>query len=300
MNNQTDLKFVKPPFFIAAFFCGAALFGFAYVYLRHAHAPLGVFEALAFLFCGELGAAALILPFWLDYRAAVRMVETGAAVSTISQLQNIEELAKHINTATSQWHGVQEHSAKTAMTAKEIADRMAGEMSAFSEFLKKANDSERATLRMEIEKLRRAEGDWLQIIVRMLDHTFALYQAAARSGQSGLIEQLGHFQNACREVARRVGLVPFVPTPGENLDPQIHQLHDPNAKPEPGAKVGDVIATGYTYQGQLLRPALVSLQVPQPVAAATIVETSAPAPAIAEVTESSPQKEPVMQEQTLL
>ena len=160
---------------------------------------MGVPEASCFVLCGAIGAAVSILPFLLEYRAAVRMVETGAMVATISQIQNLEEVARQISGATAQWHGVQEHSAKTAVTAKEMVERMTAEATAFTDFLKKANDSERAKLRVEVEKLRRAEGEWLQIIVRMLDHTFALNQAAVRSGQAGLIEQLGHFQNACRD-----------------------------------------------------------------------------------------------------
>jgi len=233
MSNQTDLKFVKLPFYLGAFFCDAVLIGFAYVYARHAHSPMGVFEALLFLLCGAIGAGVFILPFWLEYRAAVRMVETGAVVSTMSQLQNIEEIARQIGGATAQWQGVQEHCVKTTTTAKEIADRMTAEANAFTDFLKKANDNERTNLRMEIEKLRRAEGDWLQIIVRMLDHTYALNQAAARSGQPGLIEQLGHFQNACRDVVRRIGLVPFVAGPNERFDAKIHECHDAQAKSSP-------------------------------------------------------------------
>jgi len=62
-------------------------------------------------------------------------------------------------------------------------------------------------LELETAKLRRAEGDWLQVTVRILDHVFALYVAAARSGQPRLAEQIAAFQNACRDAARRVGLV---------------------------------------------------------------------------------------------
>ncbi|HWF18530.1 MAG TPA: nucleotide exchange factor GrpE [Verrucomicrobiae bacterium] len=275
MSNQTDPKFVKLPFFVCAFFCDAVLIGFAYVYSHHAHSPMGIFEALLFLLCGAIGAGVFILPFWLEYRAAVRMVETGAVVSTISQIQNIEELAKHIGGATSQWQGVHEHSVKTVTTAKEIADRITAEAAAFKDFLKKANDAERANLRIEIEKLRRAEGDWLQIIVRMLDHTYALNQAAARSGQPGLIEQLARFQDACRDVVRRVGLVPFVAAANERFDPKVHESHESQALSVPDAKVRETIATGYTYQGQLLRPALVSLENPAPVSA--VVKTTEPA-----------------------
>jgi hypothetical protein len=54
-------------------------------------------------------------------------------------------------------------------------------------------------LRLEIEKLRRGEGEWLQVMVRVLDHVQALHLAGQRSGQRNLIEQLTHFQNSCRD-----------------------------------------------------------------------------------------------------
>ncbi len=141
---------------------------------------------------------------------------------------------------------------------------MTAETAAFTDFLKKANDSERATLRLEVEKLRRAEGEWLQVVVRLLDHTYALHQAAVRSGQPALIEQLGQFQNSCRDVARRMGLVPFIPVVNTPFDPKCHESPDSQAISVANPRVRDTIATGYTYQGQLIRPALVALQNPAP------------------------------------
>jgi molecular chaperone GrpE (heat shock protein) len=155
---------------------------------------------------------------------------------------------------------VQESAAKTAATAKEVADRMAAEVKDFNEFLKHANEGEKSTLRLEIGKLRRAESDWLQVLVRLLDHVYALHQAALRSRQPSLIDQLGQFQNVCRDTARRVGLNAFAAAPAEPFDGQRHQLLDADAKPEPGATVEETLATGYTFQGKLLRPAVVRLR----------------------------------------
>jgi hypothetical protein len=125
--------------------------------------------------------------------------------------------------------------------------------------LQKSNDGEKATLKLEVEKLRRAEAEWVQIVVRMLDHVFALHQGALRSGQPNLIGQLGNFQNACRDAARRVGLAPFTAEPGEAFDAQRHQLIDGDPQRAAGAKVEETVATGYTFQGKILRPALVRL-----------------------------------------
>src|SRR5260221_405827 len=127
----------------------------------------------------------------------------------------------------------------------------------FAEFLRKANDSEKANLRLEVEKLRRTEGEWLQVVVRMMDHVYALYSAGAKSGQVELVQQLANFQNACRDVARRPGLLAFVATPGETYNPQVHLNAVEGVEPPPEARVTDTVATGYTYQGQLLRKALV-------------------------------------------
>ena len=115
-------------------------------------------------------------------------------------------------------------------------------------------------MRLDVEKLRRAENEWLQILVRILDHVFALYQAALRSGQGNLTEQIGQFQNTCRDIARRVGLVPFVAIPGELYDSKVHQLADASLVAGVEARVAETLATGYSFQGQLVRPVLVALQ----------------------------------------
>ncbi|EEF61598.1 nucleotide exchange factor GrpE [Pedosphaera parvula] len=254
--NQTEPKLSKIPFIIG----DAILVGLAYIIYHQSTRPMTGWQMLFFVLCGALGAWIAVLPFLLEYRAALKLSETNTLTSAVSQIQNVEQLAAQIGAATAQWQNVQEHSAKTVSTADEVAQRIAAEAQGFTEFLQKANDGEKAHLRLEVEKLKRAESEWLQIIIRMLDHTYALHQAAIRSAQSGLIEQLGNFQNACRDVARRTGLAPFIPNAGDPFDPQFHQLADTNAQPQPDAKVGEVVATGYSFQGQLLRAALVTLQ----------------------------------------
>ena len=64
---------------------------------------------------------------------------------------------------------------------------------------------EKAHLRLEVEKLRRGETERLQIIIHVLDHVFALFQAAEHSGHPDLIDQLGHFQKACRKPCAALG-----------------------------------------------------------------------------------------------
>ena len=175
-------------------------------------------------------------------------------------MKNLEGIAGQISGATGKWQDAQEQADKTARAAREIAERMTGEVQAFTEFMQRANDSERANLRLEVEKLRRGEGEWLQVLVRMLDHVYALHQGAFRSGQPKLVEQVGSFQSACRDAARRVGLTPFTANEAEPFDAQRHQLVEAGAKPPPDAVVAETIAAGYTFQGRSVRPALVRLR----------------------------------------
>jgi molecular chaperone GrpE (heat shock protein) len=73
-------------------------------------------------------------------------------------------------------------------------------------------------------------------------------------------EQLSSFQNACREIVRRVGLVPYEAKVHDPFDEKTHQLLDAHAQPPSGARIAETIATGYTFQGQFLRPAIVKLE----------------------------------------
>jgi molecular chaperone GrpE (heat shock protein) len=114
-------------------------------------------------------------------------------------------------------------------------------------------------LRVEVEKLRRGEGERLQILIHVLDHVHALYQAARHSGQPELIEQIGQFQNACRDAVRKIGLVQTAGLEGAVYDPQLHQVPENTAVGE-NAVVADTLAAGYTYQGQLLRRPVVALK----------------------------------------
>jgi molecular chaperone GrpE (heat shock protein) len=103
----------------------------------------------------------------------------------------------------------------------------------------------------------------------MLDHVYALRQGAVLSGKPALIEQITHFQNACRDAARRIGLVPFVAGPEEVFDERRHCVADSKTA-APGAHISETVATGYTFQGQLLRPALVRLSETEPSSAGTL------------------------------
>jgi molecular chaperone GrpE (heat shock protein) len=279
MNEAPEWKIPKWPFLLA----NAVLIIAAAALIYQAAHPISQTEIFISIGCVALGALLGCLPFILDYRATGKLIEVSAVGTVAGQLQDLKAYAEQISAATGQWALVQEatkgNTEKTVAAAAEIAGRMTEEIRDFNEFQIKLNDTEKGALRLEVEKLRRAEGEWLQVVARILDHIFALHNAAARSGQPELAEQIGQFQNACRDAARRVGLTPFQAVPEEKFDTQKHRAHGVE-NPPTEAVVAETLAPGLTFQGRLIRPALVRLH-----------EASAPAAEPAkEVQESAPEK----------
>jgi len=253
MTDTTNWKIAKWPFLLG----DALLLAAAYYFILHAPKPSAQWEIPAA--CVALGAILGCLPFILDYRAIVKSIEASALGNIAEKIQNLEKLAAQISAATNEWANAQLQAEKTSAGAKEISDKMAVEVREFTEFMKKMNDSEKSALRLEVEKSRRGEAEWLQVLVRILDHVFLLHAAAARSGQPKVADQIANFQNACRDAARRIGLTPFAPAPGEKFNAERHQLLDGEPKPDDDALIAETIGAGYTFQGKLLRPALVKL-----------------------------------------
>jgi molecular chaperone GrpE (heat shock protein) len=256
MQESSAPRVARIPFF----FGYAVLLGLAVFIFLEGKRPLTAAEVLACVICAGVGAVLGIWPYVLEYRSAEKLLQTAALTSVVSEIQNLEQVAGQIGGATAQWQTVQEAADKTARQAKEIAQKMADEAKAFGEFMQRTNDTEKSALRLEVDKLRRTEADWLQVLVRILDHVHALNRAAAQSRQPTVIEQLGRFQNACHDAARRVGLTPFVAASSDKFDEQRHQCVDAQNKPADGAVVEETVANGYTFQGALVRPALVRLR----------------------------------------
>lgn len=285
MSEVSAPKVAKWPFLLA----DLILLGVAGVIIQRGHYPLDNYELAAVVACTALGAWCFITPFLKEYEAVVKFAESASLSTVVGQIQNVENVAQEITSAQNFLQTIQHDNEKTVAAAKEIGDRMAAEAKSFAEFMQKANDSEKGHLRLEVDKLRRAEGDWIQVVTRMLDHTFALQHAAMRSGQRNLIDQLTQFQFALRDAARRVGLNVFGAEPGEAFDAQKHHPADGKA-PEGEATVAETTAPGYTYQGRVVRPAMVTLQTAE---SAEPAVTETPAEAIEEpATEAAPEKAP--------
>lgn len=215
-----------------------------------------VFAVLASLACG---AVCGILPFMRQYQAQLEMNETDKLASTVAQIRELAKIGRVVREAADQWHHAQEASSETVKAARGVFDKMAEETRSFHEFLENAHKTEINNLRLQVEKLRKTDQEWMQITVNILDHVFALYDAGQKSEHAGVARQLAQFRAACYDIVRRNGLIPFEAEPGEPYDSRKCQLKDTNFQPQPHATVDRTLATGYTFQGQLLRKALVEI-----------------------------------------
>jgi len=269
MNDVTKWKVPKWPFLLG----NLLLLGFAYFIVWKSPHPIAKWEIIACFASAATGAIVSIIPFILDYRAMGKAIEVNALGSVAEKIQDLEKLAAQISSATNEWMNAQSLAEKTSAGAKQITDKMAVEVREFSEFMKKMNDSEKATLRLEVEKLRRGEAEWLQVLVRLMDHVFALHAAAVRTGDPKFSEPITSFQNACRGTSRRIGLTPFAAELNEPFNPERHQVAGTKDKPPEGAVIAETVGAGYTFQGKLLRPALVKLRGGIPPAAKSVEKT---------------------------
>jgi molecular chaperone GrpE (heat shock protein) len=230
--------------------------GLAYFIFTYAHRPLTAAEAAALIVCAAIGAWSFLTPFLRRNEAELKFAQSDRLADTVAQIKNLEAIAAQISGSSTFIKTALDESAQTVTKSQQIGEKMAAEGRAFAEFIQKANDTEKAYLRLEVEKLRRAEADWVQVLVHTLDQVFALHQAALRSSKPGVAEQIGTFQLVCRDIARRVGLSAVGLDGDGKFDEKLHQLAEGEPAPEPGAPI-ELLAPGYTYQGRMIRRALV-------------------------------------------
>ncbi|MBI1840396.1 MAG: hypothetical protein HYR88_06030 [Verrucomicrobia bacterium] len=245
-----------------AFFLGdALLLGVALVITLEAPHPLPLNHALLLTAAVANGAILFVIPFVLEYKATVRLYEAAELRTAAEQFDELAETQRLIHQASGQWQTVQEHCNKAVAAANEIVGRMSIERKEFETFSQQASDSERAHLRLELEKHRRMDAEWLEVLVFICDNVYAIHQAGLRSGQPGYAEQLGKFQHIVRDAVRRVGLTPHEAGPGELFDDQKHQAADPAEAIAAGTPIAETVATGFTFQGQLIRRIIVAPEV---------------------------------------
>lgn len=209
--------------------------------------------------CLVVGMFFSTLPFLLDYRAELKRGEINEFQNLAKQLQALTQLEEHIRHATGQWQSIQDHCVSAVQNADKIAESMAQESTRFVEVMQSMDVSEKEHLRVEAEKLRRSEREWLQAAVRVLDHVFALHKAAVQSGQPKLISQISNFQHAVVDVLRRMGLMPHEAELGASYSKELHQVMGEDHKKLTQPAVAETLAPGFTFQGRLVRPPLVRL-----------------------------------------
>jgi molecular chaperone GrpE (heat shock protein) len=247
-------RIAKLPFII-----GDLLLLAAAAYIALYGASLGKWQYAAMVGAVAFGAWLAVWPFVLEFRALTKLLESSALTSATEKIKDLDKVAGSISSAVTEWQHLQQSATQTVTAAEHIAERMTTEARNFGEILGRMNEAEKSHLRLEVEKLRRAEGDWLGITVRILDHVHALHQAGVRSGQRNIVDQLSNFQQACRETARRMGIVPVMPETEVPFDPRAHRLLD-DSTPDEGAIITDIIAPGYTFQGQMIRLPVVAVK----------------------------------------
>lgn len=209
--------------------------------------------------CLVVGMFFSTLPFLLDYRAELKRNEINEFQNIAEQLKALTQLEEHIRHATGQWHSIQDHCVSAVQNADKIAESMAQESTRFVEVMQSMDVSEKEHLRVEAEKLRRSEREWLQAAVRVMDHVFALHKAALQSGQPKLISQISNFQHAVVDVMRRMGLTPHEAELGTSYNKELHQVMGEDHKELTQPSVAETLAPGFTFQGRLVRPPLVRL-----------------------------------------
>jgi molecular chaperone GrpE (heat shock protein) len=209
--------------------------------------------------CLVVGMFFSTLPFLLDYRAELKRNEINEFQNIAEQLKALTQLEEHIRHATGQWQSIQDHCVSAVQNADKIAESMAQESTRFVEVMQSMDVSEKEHLRVEAEKLRRSEREWLQAAVRVMDHVFALHKAALQSGQPKLISQISNFQHAVVDVMRRMGLTPHEAELGTSYNKELHQVMGEDHKELTQPSVAETLAPGFTFQGRLVRPPLVRL-----------------------------------------
>ena len=258
MSESSAPKIEKWPFIVG----DVALLLMAWLVYYHSdsEASFDGLEAFWCFACVAAGAWIMVLPFLREFQAEADLTEAKELAASVEKISSVDTVAKQIESATEQWLHVEDRANEINAASKEIAGKINAEAREFTEFLQKANDTEKNHLRLEVDKLSRAQGEWVTVVIGMLDHVFALNQAARQSGKEPLIKQLNNFQAACRDVARRVGVITHEPKPEEGFDAEKHQLRDPEAESESGAKIIGLAAQGVSHQGKLLRKAVVVIE----------------------------------------
>ena len=216
-------------------------------------------QVISILVCALFGAGFAIAPFYFEYKIEAKAIEIAQLTTVAKEVGKMKAVAKQISEATENWGSVQEISAQTAKLAEEIAEGIQASVKEHDAYMAKASTDELNTLQLEVEKFRRMESDWAKTLVSILDLVYRLERSAAASGKEQFIKTTGVFQNQCRDVARRVGLVAFEAEQESGFDPELHAVPDGEKAPKDDAMIAETRLPGFRLQGQIIRKPLVAV-----------------------------------------
>jgi len=103
-------KLPKWPFFLG----DILLVTLAYLILGTAYAhgkwPMNTWQNLWCVLSLSLGCVLGVLPFLLEYRAAMKLTEADRLTNAVLQIENLEIIGRQITNATANWQTAHEHS----------------------------------------------------------------------------------------------------------------------------------------------------------------------------------------------
>ena len=115
MNHERRVLVVtKWPFYIA----DLVLIGLAVWIVKDYPHPLPLWPVTLVVGCVASAAALCVWPYRAEYQTAVQSAESAGLTDTVKEIRNLQVIAEQIRLATSQWQGVQEHSAQTLALSK--------------------------------------------------------------------------------------------------------------------------------------------------------------------------------------
>src|ERR1700722_10060492 len=117
--------------------------GMGALLLKFGHRPLPWQEAGLLILCGALGSWSFVTPFLQRNADDQAHSQSKLLAEAASHIEKLDQLATEIRGSTDQWLELQTHTTQTAESAKQVADQMSTEAKAFTEFMQKANETEK-------------------------------------------------------------------------------------------------------------------------------------------------------------
>src|SRR5688500_20315237 len=120
-DDRGPARLAKWPFYLADLLLSAVIFFVLY--------RLGTFEGTtemvivaACLAVAAIAAWISIMPWLKEHDASVQLTDSSNLKTSLEQIKGVEKVADLIRQSNSQWQGVQEASARTVTSAREITD----------------------------------------------------------------------------------------------------------------------------------------------------------------------------------